>query len=128
VKVFLWVVAGLIALVWTATIGVSVGVASWAVQLLESGRAIDWAREASQWPVPGWIAIWVDADLVRWAQEFAVWSLETLQRTLPFARAVLDWAVPLAWATWGFGMLVLLGLAGGAHWLMNRQWASTRPA
>jgi hypothetical protein len=128
VRVLIWAVACLIALMWTGAIAVAAGAASWAAQLLESGSAIEWAREAAQLPVPGWIAIWVDPAIVRYVQEAVVWSIDVMQSALPFAEAVLDWLVPLAWATWGAGMLVVLALAGGLHWLASDRLTGPRPA
>lgn len=118
-KVAIWTVAALATLAWTSAIAVSALAANWAAELIGSGQAIDWAREAARLPVPGWIRIWVDPDILRSLQEAIMWSVEAVQATLPFAAAVLDWLVPVAWATWGIGMLALLGLAGGLHWLVN---------
>ena len=127
-KALIWIVALVIALVWTATMAVSAGVASWAAQMLESGGAIDWVREAARWPPPPWIAIWIDPAIARSLQEAVLRSLEALHSAVPFGAAMLTWFVRISWVVWGLGMLTLLGLAAGAHWLLNRRWSGAQPA
>jgi hypothetical protein len=127
-KLLIWIIAGCIALAWTGTVAVSAAAASWAAAMLESGQAVDWAREAAQWPIPRWVTIWVDPALLRSLQEAAIWSVETLHDALPFAQAALDWLVPAMWVMWGVGMLFVLGLAAGLHWLANSRSTGMRPA
>jgi hypothetical protein len=124
VKILIWAIAAVIALAWTGTIVVSALATTWAADLIESGRAIDWAREAARLPIPRWFGIWVDPDILRSLQEAVMWSVEAAQAALPIAAALLDWLVPLAWAVWGIGMLTVIGLAGGLHWLVTRSMAA----
>jgi hypothetical protein len=79
--------------------------------------------------VPDWIALWVDPQVVRWAQEAVLWALGllgSLSAGLPMAGQVVGWLVPLVWVLWGLGMLVLLGLALGVHVWLGRGAARGR--
>ena len=122
-KLVLWLSFGLLALLWTGGAALVAGVTEWAAQLLASGGVVDWTRAAANVPVPAWIALWVDPQAVRFAQEAAQWALEVLgsmSAALPTAGQLIGWLVPLVWLLWGLGLLLLLGLAAGAHWWLGR--------
>ena len=76
-----------------------------------------------------WIALWVDPQVVRWAQEAVLWVLGllgSLSAGLPMAGQVVGWLVPLVWVLWGLGMVFLLGLALGVHVWLGRGAARGR--
>jgi len=123
-KALIWIVAAVLALCWTGFVAVSAALLSWAGEAIASGGVADWGRAASQWPVPEWIALWIDPGLVRALQEAVRWGLDMMGGTLPAAGTLVGWLAPLAWVAWGFGMVLLLALAAGGHWLAGRQ----RPA
>lgn len=119
-KVLLWVGVAMLGLMWTGLAAVGASLVGWGAGLLASGGAAEWARVATQWPVPAWIALWIDPAAVKAMQEALLWSLQALQASLPWIGSVVGWLVPLVWVAWGFGMLLLLGLAGVAHVLIGR--------
>ena len=47
-----------------------------------------------------------------------------LGQVMPSAASLMVWIGPLVWAVWGLGMLLLLALAGGLHWLAGRAQVS----
>ena len=55
-----------------------------------------------------------------------LYSLPVSRRTqvMPSAASLMVWIGPLVWAVWGLGMLLLLALAGGLHWLAGRAQVS----
>ncbi|MGI9154482.1 MAG: hypothetical protein ACR2IY_11490 [Rubrivivax sp.] len=120
-KLALWLGCALLALLWTGGAALTAALTQWAAQVLASGGAVDLAQAAARWPVPDWIALWVDPQAVRWAQQMVLWALGllgSLSAGLPVAGQVVGWLVPLVWVFWGLGMLVLLALALGVHvWL-----------
>jgi hypothetical protein len=106
------------------------GLTEWAAQVLASGGVADWTRAAANVPVPPWIALWVDPQAVRFVQEAVQWALEVLgswSAALPTAGQLIGWLVPLVWLLWGLGLLLLLGLAAGAHWWLGRGAARRLP-
>jgi len=122
-KVVLWLTFALLALLWTGGAALLAGLTGWAAEILGSGTAVNWAKAAAQFPVPGWIALWVDPQAVRFVQEAVLWvlgALGTLADGLPTAGQLVGWLVPLVWLGWGLGMVVLLGLTVGLDWWLSR--------
>ncbi|MFY8083381.1 MAG: hypothetical protein ACOVN7_06575 [Rubrivivax sp.] len=119
----LWLGVGLLALLWTGCAALVAGLTDWAAQVLASGGVADWTRAAANVPVPPWIALWVDPQAVLFVQEAVRWVLDVLGSwgaALPTAGQLVGWLVPLVWLLWGLGLLLLLGLAAGAHWWLGR--------
>lgn len=126
-KVAIWIGFGVLSLLWTGAAAVLASLAGWAGQVMASGDVADWVRMASQWPVPAWVAIWIDPQMVKGLQEAMAWSLQALGGALPFAGQLVGWLVPIAWAGWGFGMLGLLALAAAGHWWVGRSGTRRPP-
>ena len=128
-KLALWLGCGLLALLWTGGAALTAALTQWAAKVLASGGTVDWAQVAARWPVPDWIALWVDPQAVRRAQQMLLWVLGlvgSLSAGLPMAGQVVGWLVPLVWVFWGLGMLVLLALALGVHVWLGRGAARGR--
>jgi hypothetical protein len=119
-KTLLWVSVAVLGLLWTALAALGASLAGWGAGMLASGGAGEWARVAAEWPVPAWIGLWIDPAAVKAMQEALLWSLQALQHSLPWVASAVGWLVPLVWVTWGFGLLLLLALAAGAHVLIGR--------
>ena len=58
--------------------------------------------------------------MVQTLQQYALLSLEALRDALPYMSMLMGWLVPLIWTVWGFGLVCLVALAVGAHWLTAR--------
>lgn len=123
-KIAVWLLFGAMALAWTAGVWLTAAVAQWSAQALASGTAEAAGRAVAAWPVPPWMALWIDPAWVKALQDLMVWSLDTAQGLLPWLGTAMGWLVPLVWVGWGFGLVVLLLLAALAHWGVSR-W---RPA
>ncbi len=125
-KIAIWIVFGLLALTWTASAFLAAEVTQWAAALVASGAAQDLGRTATQWSAPAWMALWVDPAWVRSAQEMALWGLQALKESAPFLGSLMSWFVPVVWLIWAIGLLALLILAGGVHWLLGRAMPALR--
>lgn len=125
-KIAIWIVFGLLALTWTASAFVAAEVTQWAATLVASGAAQDLGRATTQWSAPAWLALWVDPAWVRVAQETALWSVQALKEGAPFLGSLMSWFVPVVWLIWAIGLLALLVLAGGLHWLLGRAMPALR--
>lgn len=123
-KIAIWLLFGALALAWTAGAWLTAAVAQWSAQALASGTAEAAGRAVAAWPVPPWMALWVDPQWVKALQDMVAWTLDTGQGLLPWLGTAMGWLVPLVWVGWGFGLAVLLVLAALAHWGVSR-W---RPA
>ena len=99
----------------------------WLAGALASGQAAEWSRVAAQWPLPPWVALWIDPSLLQALQATLAWTLGWMQSALPFAGTLVGWLVPLAWVGWGLGLVVLLGLAAVGHLWWSRRAAARMP-
>jgi hypothetical protein len=122
-KVLIWILFGVLGLLWTGTTLLVVELTQWAVGGLASGNLSAAAGAAVvQWPA--WVTAWFDPALLRSLQEAALWATQTLSDALPWIGGALGWLVPVIWFIWGLGMLALLLAAGGSHLLTG--WATGR--
>ena len=122
-KVVVWVVFGVVALLWTAVALLAAELVQWAVAALTGGNAASVADAATaQWPA--WIAALIDPAWLRAMQEAALWATQALRDGSPWIGGALGWLVPVVWFVWGLGAIALLLVAGGSHLLAG--WASSR--
>jgi len=121
-KTFIWIVFAVTAALWTGLTYVSVEALDWVANLMSGdGKAGDWADLATNWSLPSWLLLWVDAQQVQALQLALVTAIEQLQGSWPGLGKALGWIVPAMWGVWFLSLLVLLLLAGLAHWLVGRQ-------
>lgn len=125
-KTLIWSLFGLLALLWSGLCWAGAGLLRWAAGLLSgTGNAPDdWGRVLADWPLPEWLALWVDLGALRSLLELIASMFESLKAVWPSADSALAWLIPLLWVVWGGGLLVLLALLGLALWLAR----SARPA
>ena len=119
-KVAVWVVFGVLTLLWTTGTFIAVKLTQWGTQLLATGNVDQLIRGVAQWPTPEGLPIWFDPATILTLQQMALFSLETLRNAMPYMSTMMGWLVPVIWAVWGLGLLCLLAMAGGAHWLASR--------
>ncbi|PPE69346.1 hypothetical protein IS481_15235 [Caldimonas thermodepolymerans] len=118
--VALWIVFAVSALLWTGgTVLLSV-LTRWLARAVASGEVESFGRSVAQWPVPDWVAAWIDPAVVQAAQRGVLWLAETSRNWLPWAGTALDWLVPLIWVVWALGLLGMLLVAAGVHLLARR--------
>lgn len=121
-KLVIWIIFGLIALVWTGGAFLASELTQWAGQALASGEAASLDKDMAQWPVPHWVSLWIDPALIQALQSFVLWAFEALRDALPLLSSTVGWLVPLIWVLWGLGLLAMFVLAFGAHLLLSRLW------
>ncbi|PPE67053.1 hypothetical protein [Caldimonas caldifontis] len=115
-----WIVWALVAAFWTLGAWVLAELVQWSVQTMASAEAARAAGAVLQAPLPPWVGVWIDPVWLELVRSQVQWLLEAGQAILPAAGALVGWIVPLVWVGWGLGMLTLLALAIGAHWLIGR--------
>ena len=111
-----WGVAALLALLWTGLAAAGAALVGWGGDAIASGQAAEWGRAAAQFPLPAWLAPWVDPAVLEWTRQLLQWLVEVL----PFLGGAVGWLVPVVWVVWGFGLVALLALAGVGHWASGR--------
>ena len=127
-RAIVWLGFVLVAAVWTGLSGLLASSAEWLSGALASGQVSgqmsgqisDTLQLAGQTPIPAWLAPWVDAGLLQTLQAGLVWAVQLVQPVLPASATLIGWLTPVIWAVWGLGMLTMLVLAGGLHWLIGR--------
>lgn len=120
VKILIWSVFALLALLWTGTAWAGAALTDWVVGLLGSDAGMQLGTAIGSWPIPAWLTYWVDVAAIHAVLDGVAWTMESLQQTWPWIGAALGWLVPLIWAGWGIGLVVLLALAVIAHLLVGR--------
>lgn len=123
-KALIWFVLLLLAALWTGLAALSVQVTDWMLAAVASGEVADVAALANQWPVPAWLTPWLDLSWVQGLQTMWAGVMQWLGQVMPSADSRMGWIGPLVWAVWGLGMLLLLALTGGLHWLAGRAQVS----
>lgn len=118
-KTLIWSLFGLLALFWSGLCWAGAALLRWAAGLLSgTGTAPDdWGRVLADWPLPQWLALWVDLAALRSLLDLVASMFESLQAVWPGVDSAMAWLMPLLWIVWGAGLLMLLGLAGLALWL-----------
>ena len=115
-----WAVFALLALFWTGGAAFTAWLVEWAAAALSDGGVVQAGREFAALAVPQWAAGWMDPALVQAAQSALLWTLDAARGLLPLAGSAAQWLVPVVWALWGLGLVLLLGAAGGIHLLLRR--------
>lgn len=123
-KALVWGVFALLALLWSLGVWAGTSMLAWGLNWMGSAPQLDAAGAISSLGVPAWLTLWVDVALLQALLESVRWGLELLQQGGPLLaslwQALVAALVPLAWLTWGLGLLVLLVLAVLVHWLVSR--------
>jgi hypothetical protein len=125
-KTFVWLVFAFFALLWTGGAYLTVEAVQWAARVVSSGEATDLAQAAAQWPVPAWLAPWVDAAWLHGIQQAIVASLTALRGSMPALGSAVGWLVPAVWIVWAIGMIGLLLIVAVALFLVRRASGATK--
>lgn len=121
-KLLVWGVTVVVALVWSAVMALLATVSNWVAQ--SADQVAGNVKDLSALTLPPWVDVWLDPSWREALVAFATWSQEALAWVTPWIGPVLEWVAPLLWVVWGFGMLGLVLLAVGGHFLIGRM----RPA
>jgi hypothetical protein len=119
-KIAVWVIFSIVTLLWTAGTFIAVKLTQWGTSLLANGNIDPLSRGVAEWPLPQGLPLWLDPAMIQAMQQFALLSLDGLRDAMPYMSMMMGWLVPLIWAVWAFGLVCLMALAGGAHWLTAR--------
>ena len=117
-KLLIWAGTLLVAVFWTLTIALTASLSNWLAT--SSDKAVGGLQTITQWPTPPWLALWVDPALLAPLKDLVVWSVNLLVMAGPWLTPLLDWVAPLLWVVWAVVMLLLLAVAGGAHFFVGK--------
>lgn len=125
-KLVIWIAFALLAAFWTGAALISVELTQWLATTVGSNQVTDVATSVGQWPVPAWLALWVDPAWIEAIQALWLQVMGWLGASGPAALgSVLSWLIPLIWIVWGGVLLLILLAAAAGHFLVGR---FSRPA
>jgi hypothetical protein len=119
-KIALWIVFALLALLWTGGAAAIAQLVQWSAQGLASGSGAALGSGVAGASMPSWLGAWVDPATWSAAQQAVAGALAALSDAMPAIGAAVGWLVPAVWVAWGLGLTVLLGVTALVYWLMAR--------
>lgn len=117
-KSLVWILTGVLALMWTVSAAVLASLTGWLAA--NAGDMAGWTGQIAQWPVPEWLALWITPELLAWTRDAATGLIGWGWAALPALGSLLKWLSPLIWVVWALGIVCLLALAGGVHYAVGR--------
>ena len=126
-KLLIWILFGLLAAVWTGLALVSAELTAWLAATVATGQVTDVAASVGQWPVPAWLALWIDPAWIEALQASWVQAMGWLGASGPTLGSVVGWLIPLIWIVWGGVLLLMLLAAVAGHFLVSRLARPARP-
>ena len=119
-KFAIWTVFALLALCWTGMAAVSVQITDWLLATVATDAAGAAVSASAAWPVPAWLALFIDPQAVQALQLAWADAVQWLGAVLPSAGGLAGWLGAAIWIVWGLGLIALLVLAGVLHWLAGK--------
>ena len=116
----IWVVVAVLAAFWTGLAALLAQLTDWLSAAMASGAAGSALDQIGQWPMPAWLAPWVDPAWVETMQASVLEWLQWLSAAMPAIGGLMGWISPLVWLLWGLGLVVVLCVGGGLHFLARR--------
>ena len=117
-KAGLWLLTGLLLVLWSAGMAGMAELARWLAA--ELPRWMGTLPPMPQWPQPVWLSVWFDPALVQAAQAFLVWLLDVVQLFGLSMQGLGTFLVVIVGVAWALGALALVALALVAHLLWSR--------
>jgi hypothetical protein len=117
-KLLIWAITGLVAVFWTLMVAISASLANWLAG--STDQAVVGLQAISLWPVPAWVALWIDPVLLEPIKAMMVWGMNLLVTATPWLTPLLSWLAPLLWVVWAVVMLMLLVVAFAGHFLAGK--------
>lgn len=119
-KIALWIVFAVLALLWTGGAAALSQLIEWSAHSLASGGGAPLGTIAAGASVPSWLSAWIDPATWNAAQQAVAGALAALSDSMPVIGTVVGWLVPAVWVAWGLGLVALMGLTLLAYWVIAR--------
>jgi hypothetical protein len=120
-KWIVWTIGGLLAALWTGALALAVLAVDWMGGALQRVGSAGAPAPSLPAELPAWLTGWFEpaswAFVVQASQE----ALGAVQSVLPAVGTATGWLEPLVWVLWALGMIALLVVAAGSHWLVGRR-------
>lgn len=119
-KIAIWGVFAVVALLWTGGAALFAQLVEWSAQGLAAGGATSIGTVVATASPPGWLSPWIDAATWAVAQDAVDSALTSLSGVLPVIGDAVAWLVPAVWVIWGLGLLALAGVTLLTSTLLGR--------
>ena len=118
-----WFLVLTLLAIWSVSVWVMHSLVHWS--LTGVGALVDQPQQLAT--LPGWLALWVPPEWVAALQALTTAVVPMVESVLSVLPSADVWLTPLAWISWGIGLLILAGagLAVSALIAMTRK-ASAR--
>lgn len=126
-KTIIWVIFGLLAIIWTGIVSMTLKLVHWLLGSIGDVRVPVPTAPSTTAPLPDWMPPWIDANWVHALQAGIADTLNQINQALPILNGLSGWLTVLGWFTWGLIMALLLVLALLLHWLAGRDWNPQKP-
>jgi len=117
-KVLVWGVAVLLALLWSAGVALLASVSGWVAR--SADQALGGVKDVAGLSLPPWLDAWLDPAWREGLFAFITASQDVLAWVTPWVGPLLEWVAPLLWVFWGIGILMLLVAAAGSQFLIGK--------
>lgn len=116
-KWIIWTMGGVVAVVWTGALALTAWLVDWTGEALVRAGTSGTPAPAMPAELPALLAGWIDpagwTAIVQTLQQ----GLGAAQSMLPAVGTAAGWLEPVVWVLWGLGLIAVLALAAGSHWL-----------
>lgn len=119
-KAVIWSVCAVLLALWTGFAFLSVQITEWIARASVTAEMTELKTLAQQMPVPEWLPVWIDPMWIQALQAMLMSSIDMIAWAFPYFSTAAAWLVPVIWAFWAAGAVLLLLLAGGGHFLVGR--------
>ncbi|MFC4274066.1 hypothetical protein [Achromobacter aloeverae] len=126
-KTIIWMIFGLLAIIWTGIVAMALKLVRWLLGSIGDVQVPVPTAPPTAAPPPDWMPPWVDANWVHALQASIADALNHINHALPILNGLSGWLTVLGWFTWGVIMALLLVLALLLHWLAGRDWSGRKP-
>ena len=117
-KLLVWGIAMILALLWSAGIAVLASMSGWLAQT--AGSALGGVSDLGTLKLPPWLEVWLDPVWRESVMAFVAWAQGAMAWITPWIGPALEWIAPLLWVLWAIGMVTLLVLAVGSQFLIGK--------
>ena len=100
-----WFLVLTLLAIWSVSVWVSHSLVFWS--LTHVGALVDRPQHAEA--LPGWIAIWIPPEWAVTFQAITEAVVPVVESALSALPSAAQWLTPLAWISWGIGLLILVG-------------------
>ena len=107
-KIIVWSVFVLLALLWTGGAAVVAAGGEWAAAAMAKRGATAVGTAPGSGTRPAGLAPWIDVAAWESLQQAVSGMLASMTAAAPTLGGVVSWLVPLVWIVWGMGMVGLL--------------------